>query len=230
MVVLDAGHGGKDPGAIGYAGTYEKHIAIAAATELHARLNAAGRVRCTLTRTDDVFIPLEDRVAIAQGRQAALFVSMHADAIASRSVRGASVYTLSDVASDAQTAALAVRENSADRFAGPRFHGASPEIERILASLVRDETRRGSAHMARGVVASLRPAVPLLNNPSRHAAFVVLKAPDIPSVLVEMGFMSNPADEALLCRASHRARITLAMQEAIDGFFAASGSFTRFSG
>jgi N-acetylmuramoyl-L-alanine amidase len=230
VVVLDAGHGGKDPGAIGYAGTYEKHIAIAAATELHARLNATGRYACTLTRGDDVFIPLEDRVAIAQGRRAALFVSMHADAIASRAVRGASVYTLSDVASDAQTAALAVRENSADRFAGPHFHATSPEVERILASLVRDETRLGSAHMSRAVVASLRPGVSLLTNPARHAAFVVLKAPDIPSVLVEMGFMSNPADEALLRTASHRAQITLAMQRAIDGYFAASGSFTRLSG
>ena len=230
MVVLDAGHGGKDPGAVGYAGTYEKHIAIAAATELHARLNASGRYRCTLTRSDDVFIPLEDRVAIAQGRQAALFVSMHADATLTRSVRGASVYTLSDTASDAQTAALAARENSADRFAGPRFRATSPEVERILASLVRDETRAGSAHMARRVVASFRPSVGLLSNPSRHAAFVVLKAPDIASVLVEMGFMSNPADEALLRTASHRARITTAMLGAIDGFFASQGSFTRLTG
>ncbi len=230
VVVLDAGHGGKDPGAIGYAGTYEKHIAIAAATELHARLNQGGRYRCTLTRDADVFIPLEDRVAIAQGRQAALFVSMHADAALRHDVRGASVYTLSDVASDAQTAALAVRENSADRFAGPHFHAISPEVARILASLVRDETRVGSAHMARGVVTSLRPSVALLTNPGRHAAFVVLKAPDIPSILVEMGFMSNPADEALLRTEAHRARITAAMHAAIDGFFASSGSFTRLSG
>ncbi len=230
MVVLDAGHGGKDPGAIGYAGTYEKHIAIAAATELHARLNRGGRVRCTLTRDRDVFIPLADRVAIAQGRQAALFVSMHADAIAGRDVRGASVYTLGDVASDAQTAALARRENSADRFAGPRLHARSAEVEQILASLVRQETRAGSAHMARFVVTSLRPSVGLLTNPSRQAAFVVLKAPDIPSVLVEMGFMSNPADEALLRTAAHRARITLAMQHAVEGFFAAAGGFTRMTG
>ena len=222
VVVRDPGPGGKDPRAIGDAGTNEKHLAVAAASELHARLNASGRYRGALTRDDDVFIPREDRVAIAQGRGAALFVSMHADAIASRSVRGASVYTLADAASDAQTAALARRENSADRFAGPHFHAASPEVESILASLVRQETRAGSAHMAGSVVAAFRPAISLLNNPSRHAAFVVLQAPDIPSVLVEMGFMSNPADEALLRTAGHRARITLALQSAVDGFFAAS--------
>ena len=229
-VVLDAGHGGKDPGAIGFAGTYEKHIAIAAATELHARLNASGRYRCTLTRDNDVFIPLEDRVAIAQSRQAALFVSMHADATPTRQARGASVYTLCDVASDAQTAALATRENSADRFAGPRVRAVPDDVERILASLVGEETRRGSSHMARAVVTSFRSQISLLTNPSRHAAFVVLKAYDIPSVLVEMGFMSSPADEALLCTASHRARITRALLAAIDGYFASSDSLTRLSG
>lgn len=231
LVMLDPGHGGKDPGAIGYAGTYEKHIAIAAATELQTRLIRSGRYRCLLTRDTDRFIPLEDRVAIAQGRAASLFVSMHADAIASsHAVRGASVYTLSDTASDVQTAQLAMRENSADRFAGPHFQTTSPEVQRILASLVRQETRAGSTHMAQDVVASLRPQIGLLPNPARHAAFVVLKAPDIPSVLVEMGFMSNPQDEALLKTAAHRARITAAMQLAIDGFFARQQSFTRFSG
>lgn len=230
LVMLDPGHGGKDPGAIGYAGTYEKHVAIAAASALRTLLLRSGRYRCVLTRDDDRFIPLEDRVAIAQGREAALFVSMHADAIGSPSVRGASVYTLSETASDAQTAALATRENSSDRFAGPRFHAISPDIQRILASLVRQETRMGSAHMAGGVVSALRPAVNLLSNPSRHAAFVVLKAPDIPSVLVEMGFMSNPADEALLRTEAHRTRIARAMLVAIDGFFASAGSFTRLRG
>ena len=222
LVMLDPGHGGKDPGAIGYAGTYEKHIAIAAATELRLRLLASGLCRCVLTRDDDRFIPLEDRVAIADAHGAALFVSMHADAIASDEVRGASVYTLSTTASDAQTAFLARRENSADRFAGPRFRGTSPEVQHILADLVEDETRAGSARMAGNVVRSLRGGahggVGLLPNPSRHAAFVVLKSPSIPSVLVEMGFMSNPADEALLRTRAHRDQITLAMQGAVGAF------------
>ena len=152
LVLLDPGHGGKDPGAIGITGTYEKHIALAAAQELRRQLEASGHYRVELTRTRDVFIPLEDRVGIAQQRGAALFVSMHADALNNRFVRGASVYTLADTASDTQTAALAQRENAADRFGGPSFRGASPEVAHILASLVRQETRAGSARMARNVV------------------------------------------------------------------------------
>lgn len=231
LVMLDPGHGGKDPGAIGISGTYEKHIAEAAASELQRQLLATGRYRVSLTRGTDVFIPLEDRVGIAEGKQAALFVSMHADALHDPGVRGASVYTLSDGASDLQTAALARTENSADRFAGPRFHGTSPQVQRILASLVRQETRSGSAHMAGSVVAAFRPRIGLLTNPSRHAGFVVLKAADIPSVLVEMGFMSNRLDEAALRRSSHRTLVASAMARAIDGYFASSaGGFTRLSG
>lgn len=220
LVVLDPGHGGKDPGAIGVSGTYEKHIALAAAEELRRQLQATGRFRVGLTRGGDSFIPLEQRVAIAQAHGAALFVSMHADALGDHSVRGASVYTLADAASDAQTAALAQRENAADRFAGPDFQGASPEVASILASLVKRETRVGSAHLARGLVGCLGRGVTLLQHPSRHAGFVVLKAPDIPSVLVEMGFMSNPEDEAALRQVAHRAQIAAAMQQAILAYFA----------
>ena len=231
LVMLDPGHGGKDPGAIGVSGTFEKHVAEAAAGELQRQLLASGRYRVELTRGQDVFIPLEDRVGIAEGRQAALFVSVHADALRDPAVRGASVYTLSDGASDAQTAALAHTENSADRFAGPSFHGTTPAVQRILASLVREETRTGSAHMAGSMVSAFRSRIALLNNPSRHAGFVVLKAADIPSVLVEMGFMSNRLDEAALRQSAHRAAVAGAMARAIDGYFAASaGGFTRLSG
>jgi N-acetylmuramoyl-L-alanine amidase len=230
LVMLDPGHGGKDPGAIGVSGTYEKHIAEASAAELQRLLLRSGRYRVDLTRGQDIFIPLEDRVGIAEGKQAALFVSMHADALHDPSVRGASVYTLSDGASDAQTAALAHTENSADRFAGPHFHGTSPDVQRILASLVREETRTGSARMAGSVVSAFRPAIGLLNNPSRHAAFVVLKASDIPSVLVEMGFMSNRQDEAALRQQSHRTMVATAMMRAVDGYFASSNGFTRLAG
>ena len=219
LVLLDPGHGGKDPGAIGVTGTYEKHVALAAAQELQRQMLAAGRWRVELTRTRDVFIPLEDRVGIAQRRGAALFVSLHADAIGDHGVRGASVYTLAETASDAQTAALAQRENAADRFAGPGFRGAPPEVARILSSLVRQETRTGSARMARGVVGALGHQMALLQNPSRHAAFMVLKAADIPSVLVEMGFMSNVADEAALRRPEHRAQVAAAMLRAVEAFF-----------
>jgi N-acetylmuramoyl-L-alanine amidase len=220
LVVLDPGHGGKDPGAIGVSGTYEKHVSLAAALELKAQLEAGGHYRVALTRTRDRFIPLETRVAIAQGHGAALFVSMHADALADHSVRGASVYTLATAASDAQTAALAQRENSADRFADPAWH-TSPEVTRILASLVRRETRVGSTRFARDLVGSLDQDVPMLPNPDRHAGFVVLKAADIPSVLVEMGFMSNPRDEADLRRPAHRKQVATAMKRAVDAFFTA---------
>jgi len=231
LIMLDPGHGGKDPGAIGFSGTYEKHVAEAAATELHRQLLASGRYRVELTRGRDIFIPLEDRVGIAEGKQAALFISMHADALHDPSVRGASVYTLSSGASDAQTAALAAKENSADRFAGPRFRATSPEVQEILASLVRQETRVGSARMADSVVGAFRPRIGLLSNPSRHAAFVVLKASDIPSVLVEMGFMSNRLDEAALRTAAHRTVVASAMTGAIDRYFSrAAGGFTQLAG
>ena len=230
LILLDPGHGGKDPGAIGVSGTYEKHVALAAATELRRQLLASGRYRVELSRQRDVFIPLEDRVAIAQHRGAALFVSMHADALGDHSVRGASVYTLSDTASDAQTAALAQRENAADRFAGPAFRNTPPEVARILASLVRQETRMGSARMARRVVSELGHDVPLLQNPARHAAFIVLKAPDIPSVLVEMGFMSNHQDEAQLRRPEHRVLVAGAMKRAIDDWFQGAGGGVRMAG
>jgi N-acetylmuramoyl-L-alanine amidase len=223
LVMLDPGHGGKDPGAIGVSGTYEKHVSLAAAMELKRMLEAGGRYRVELTRARDVFIPLDDRVGRAQSRGAALFVSMHADALSDHSVRGASVYTLANTASDAQTAALAQRENSADRFLGRSWHAGSPEVERILASLVRQETRIGSARLARKLVGSLDQNLPMLPNPERHAGFVVLKAADIPSVLVEMGFMSNPRDESALRRPEHRKMVAVAMQRAVDAWFAAAG-------
>ncbi|HEY1410701.1 MAG TPA: N-acetylmuramoyl-L-alanine amidase, partial [Rhodopila sp.] len=137
LVMLDPGHGGKDPGAIGFSGTYEKQVALATALELKRQLEADGRYRVALTRTRDIFIPLDDRVERAQRQGASLFVSMHADALTDHAVRGASVYTLAPRASDAQTAALARSENSADRFVGKQWQGMSPEVTQILASLVR---------------------------------------------------------------------------------------------
>ncbi|HEY0183572.1 MAG TPA: N-acetylmuramoyl-L-alanine amidase [Rhodopila sp.] len=220
LVMLDPGHGGKDPGAVGFSGTYEKHVSLATALELKHQLEAAGRYRVELTRTSDVFIPLDDRVDRAQRRGAALFVSMHADALADHSVRGASVYTLSQTASDAQTAALARTENSADRFIGRQWQSTSPEVSRILASLVRQETRTGSVRIARSLVGCLDERLPMLQNPDRHAGFVVLKAADIPSVLVEMGFMSNPRDEAALRKPDHRRLVAEAMHRAVDAYFA----------
>ena len=223
LVVLDPGHGGKDPGAIGVSGTYEKRVSLATALELRHQLAAGGHYRVALTRVRDVFIPLEERVAKAQSLGAALFVSMHADALGDKAVRGASVYTLANTASDAQSATLARRENNADRFAGPGWHGTSPEVARILASLVRQETTQGSRRLAQDLVRSLDQELPMLPNPDRHAGFVVLKAADIPSVLVEMGFMSNPRDEALLRHPAHRTLVARAMKRAVDAYFTGAG-------
>jgi N-acetylmuramoyl-L-alanine amidase len=223
LVMLDPGHGGKDPGAIGVSGTYEKQIALATALELKRQLEAGGRYRVELTRSRDIFIPLDGRVDYAQRRGAALFVSMHADALSDHSVRGASVYTLAPTASDAQTAALARTENSADRFIGRQWQGTSPQVSEILASLVRKETRANSVRIARRLVGCLDQDLPMLPNPDRHAGFVVLKSADIPSVLVEMGFMSNPRDEAALRRPEHRKMVAQAMHRAVDAFFTGAG-------
>jgi N-acetylmuramoyl-L-alanine amidase len=224
LIMLDPGHGGKDPGAIGVAGTYEKHVSLAAAHALRQRLEASGRYRVAMTRATDRFIPLQDRVAIAQDHGADLFVSMHADSVTNHDVRGASVYTLSTTASDRQTAALAISENDADRFGGPGFTGVSPEVARILASLVGRETRVDSAHLQQSMVENLAAATEMLPRPARHAAFAVLQSTEIPSVLVEMGFMSNFKDETELRQQAHRARVTQSMANAVDAWYLARQS------
>ena len=221
IVMLDPGHGGKDPGAIGVSGTYEKSVSLATALELRRMLEAGGQFRVRLTRSRDVFVALEERVARAQEQGAALFVSMHADALSDHAVRGASVYTLGNTASDAQTAALARRENAAGRGTRFRFGGPDWEVVQAISNLVRQETRDGSLRIARGMVGSLDREVPMLPNPDRHAGFVVLQSASIPSVLVEMGFMSNPRDEAALRRAEHRRQVAEAMRRAIEFYFAA---------
>lgn len=220
IVMLDPGHGGRDPGAIGVSGTYEKRITLSAALELRSLLEARGQYKVELTRTRDTFVSLDDRVERARAKGAALFVSLHADALPDHSVRGASVYTLSGNASDALSAALAKRENSADRFLGPAWRDMPPDVARILGSLVRRETRVGSHRIARVMVGQLDRDLPMLPNPARHASFAVLKAADIPSVLVEMGFMSNAKDETALRKPEHRRMVAIAMKRAIDDYFA----------
>jgi N-acetylmuramoyl-L-alanine amidase len=223
LVVLDPGHGGKDPGCIGATGTYEKRVVLATALELRKRLQQGAKVRVALTRSNDRFVPLETRVRFAQSRGAALFISIHADAADQSYVRGASVYTLAARASDPLAAGLALRENRADRFRGPEFTDVSPEVARILSSLVRRETVAGSQRIARTMVAALDDTGPMLPNSHRQAGFVVLQAPDIPSTLVELGFLSNRADEALLRQPRHRARLAAAMAQAIHAWADAQG-------
>lgn len=221
LVVLDPGHGGTDPGAIGTKGTQEKRITLPLALELKRMLEAGGRCRVALTRTTDVFVPLARRVEFARRREAVLLLSIHADAMPagqSHALRGASVYTVSETATDSLAAALARRENQADQAGGLRLPSVSPEVQRILLSLMRQETRAGSERLARLAVNALDGEVALLNQPLRRAQFVVLKAPDVPAALVECGFLSNPQDEALLRRADHRAKVAAALAEAVHGF------------
>ncbi|NKC34436.1 N-acetylmuramoyl-L-alanine amidase family protein [Falsiroseomonas selenitidurans] len=217
LVVLDPGHGGRDPGAIGTKGTQEKRVVLAAALQLKRVLEAGGRCRVALTRSNDRFVPLEQRVQFARRRQAALFVSLHADS--APGARGASVYTLGN-SSDQLAGALAQRENLADRAGGLNLPAVPPEVQAILMSLVRAETRIGSARMAQRVVAELRQDVALLPNTHRQAGFMVLKAPDVPAVLVEMGFLSDPQDEAALRRPEHRAKLARALGRAVHGWLA----------
>ncbi|MCC7282245.1 MAG: N-acetylmuramoyl-L-alanine amidase [Acetobacteraceae bacterium] len=224
LVVIDPGHGGKDPGAIGVSGTHEKRIVLAACLDLKRTLERGGKLRVAMTRANDRFVPLEGRVRFAQARGAALFVSVHADATESPAVRGASVYTLSAGASDRLADSLARRENRSDRFGMPDFQDVNPEVARILASLVRRETATGSVRLARKLVAEFdrEPEVGLLGNPHRKAGFVVLQAPDIPSVLVEMGFMSNRLDESKLRKPEYRRKLVAAMSRAIHAQLSAA--------
>ena len=220
IVALDAGHGGKDPGTIGVAGTFEKEITLAVARDLARRLEATGRYQAVLTRTDDAFIALGDRVRLARAGHAALFMSLHADSVANAHQRGFSVYTLADQASDAMTAALARRENEVDRFAGVDISKHPPVVRNILLDLMQREVASNSAMMAETVVTTLHPPFTALQRPHRQANFAVLRAPDIPSILVEMGFLSNPEDEKLLNQARYQAKLAERMVAAVDGFFA----------
>ncbi len=223
LVILDPGHGGRDPGAIGTSGTHEKRITLAVAHELKRQLEAAGQCRVGLTRSRDVFIPLADRVEVARRHQAALFLSIHADSAPPETARlahGASVYTLGETATDALAAALAKQENLADKAGGLRLPSVPPEVLSILFSLMRQETRAGSERLARLVVAALDDETAMLPHSHRRAGFVVLKAPDVPAALVELGFLSNPQDEEALGKPGHRARLAAALAQAVHGYLA----------
>lgn len=217
LIVLDPGHGGHDPGAVGVTGLFEKHVALAAALDLRDSLQKTGRYRVIVTRDDDVFIPLEKRVAFAESQKASLFVSIHADALSDPHVRGASVYTGSRHASDAEAAEVARVENAADGTdQSSSFGDVSPEVASILESLMSRATRTWSVRLQRDIVKALGTDVNLLKNPARHANFVVLRSPSIPSVLVEMAFMSNRQDEALLQTSAFRKKVVSNLHGSIE--------------
>ena len=219
IVVLDPGHGGVDPGCIGSSGSYEKEIALATATEVAVLLEASKRYRVQLTRDDDEFISLEDRVARARQAHGDLFLSIHADAIPNSSVRGASVFTLSERASDAEAAALAQRENKADLIAGIDLSRHAPEVSNILLDLARRQTNNLSITLARKLVGELGRSVPLLTNSHRSAGFAVLKAPDIPSALVEIGCLSNREEERLLNMSGYQRKLAASIARSVNDYF-----------
>ena len=219
-IVIDPGHGGDDKGAVSPSGTMEKNVNLENARLLRDLLRAYPNVDAELTRNSDVFIPLDARAASARELGADLFLSIHADSIHYKALRGATVYTLSEDASDELSRQIAANENASDRFAPKGFQETSPEIFDILLDLTRRETVSFSEHFASALVADLsKRNIELIKNPKRSAGFRVLKAPDIPSVLVEMGFLSNDKDEKLLKDDAWRRKITSAIAESIIGFF-----------
>jgi N-acetylmuramoyl-L-alanine amidase len=219
VVVIDPGHGGIDPGAVGRRKVYEKVITLAMAEQLQKELNRRGRYRVVLTRDKDTFVRLRERVAMARAAGADLFISLHADSIANRKVRGASVYTLSETASDKEAGDLAAKENKADLIAGMNLTGESTEVTNILIDLAQRETMNHSAAFARVLVDDMADLTKFVRKSHRFAGFAVLKAPDVPSVLIEMGYLSNSADEARLLKPSYRVDLAKAIAEAIDAYF-----------
>lgn len=219
VIVVDPGHGGVDPGAIGRSGVLEKDITLRTARTLKRRLERSGRYRVVLTRDRDVFIRLRDRIAVARRHDADLFISLHADSIRRAGIRGLSVYTLSEKASDKEAAELADKENKADLIAGIDLSAETPEVTDILIDLAQRETMNDSVRFAAELVQELRRVTKLLRKTHRFAGFAVLKAPDIPSVLIEMGFLSNRQDERALRKESYRARIADSVAQSIDRYF-----------
>ena len=214
VIVIDAGHGGHDPGAQGQMG-WEKDVNLAAAMALKARLEKNGKYRVVLTRDDDSYVPLADRVRVAQRADADLFISLHSDSAADTETRGASVYTLSDKASN-RAAKFVSRD---DWFMKASLTG-DRGVQDILFDLTQRATKNRSAGFAQTLVSRIEGKAPLLRRSQRDAGFMVLLAPDVPAVLLEMGFVSNPDDEAFLRDATQQRRLMGAVADAIDDYFA----------
>ena len=208
-----------DPGATGVSGIYEKYITYSMARELQHQLEKTGHYRVHLTRDRDVFIPLRERTAIARQMNADLFISLHADVVKDSDIRGLSVYTVSQTASDAEAQALADKENKADLIAGIDLSHESTDVTNILIDLAQRETMNRSAGFAGAIVEELGHDTPLLANTHRFAGFAVLKSPDVPAVLIEMGYLSNTIDEKNLRQPEYRAKLAHAISRAVERYF-----------
>ncbi len=224
VIVLDPGHGGADSGARGLGGVREKTLVYEFCAELKRQLDATRRYSVVMTRDGDQYVDLDDRIEIARAANASLFVSVHADILSEAAdVSGSTVYTAADRASDAEAARIAARENAAG--GGPRGGKRldDPDVTDILFDLKRRETRAYAHIFSRGLVESLRGAAKLNRNPERSAGFVVLRAPEFPSVLIELGYLSNAQDVQALTSAEWRAKTAAVVVNAIDAFFSGSG-------
>jgi len=219
LIVIDPGHGGVDPGALAVSGTLEKHIVLGQARVLRRHLKKSGRYRVHLTRDRDIFLRLRERVAIAQEMKADLFLSLHADSIKNSRIRGASIYTLSEKASDKEARLLAEKENKSDVIAGIDLNDKSKTVARILIDLRQRLTKNNSVRFAERLVNEFKGKIPMLRKNRRYAGFAVLKAPDVPSVLVEMGYLSNQKDESMLKNKTHRELFAMSVVKAIDAYF-----------
>ncbi len=227
LIALDPGHGGADPGALGISGTQEKAVVIAVAHELQKQLLTGGKYRVMLTRAADTLVPLRERVARAEAAKADLFLSIHADSHPDTGVRGASVYTLSEEASDREAEALAARENREVPVAGMKL-GSQPEsVAKTLVAMAQRGTVNDSRRLAETVVRTFSTGgIRLLPHTHRQAGFAVLTSPDIPAALVELGYLSNPQDEKLLTVKQHQMALARALRASVEAYFA-PGTATR---
>ena len=221
LVVIDPGHGGEDPGAISSTGIQEKNVTMDIAKKLQKVLLKTGKFNVSLTRTTDVFIPLSQRLIFAQKHQADLFISLHADSHPDPKMHGLSVYTLSKTASDKEAESLARRENSVDQIKGINLHHENAEVANILIDLTQRETTNRSKLYASTLIQMLQNKKnrSLIPKPNRAAAFVVLKAQDIPSALVEMGYLSNSTDSQKLSHLESQNDIVLDLAQSIQTYF-----------
>ncbi len=227
LIVLDPGHGGIDNGTHAASGENEKVIVLDFALMLRDKIEKAGKYRVAMTRTDDVFVPLAERVRIARQRQAQLFISIHADALGrgDGDAQGATIYTLSETASDAEAGRLAEAENKADVIAGVDLSSEPGDVADILIDLAQRETKSFSNHFARNLVGEIKTVARMHKNPLKSAGFRVLRAADVPSVLIELGYVSNRQDLKLLTSEAWRSRTADAIVGAVDTYFS-----TRFAG
>jgi len=215
LLMLDPGHGGHDPGAIGLSGTQEKNITLDIATRMAAVMQRESLVTTKLTRSDDMFLSLADRVTLGQQERADLFVSIHADSAPNQSARGLSAYTLSAKASDQFSRLLADKENHADVIGGLAMPVEDQEVAAILYDLTARHTRNTAQRVKVGFIKAMGRRWRLLEEPMRSANFAVLRSPEVPSMLIETGFLSNRQDEATLMKASERQKIAELMAKEI---------------